>query len=93
MMYSRKNILLLSAGRRVSLARTLRKVADDHGVQLYTADNPAKDFVTPKALGWNTMMLRDRGQNIHPQDVDVPKAFYADVEISDLTEIFSSAVT
>jgi carbamoyl-phosphate synthase large subunit len=34
----RKNILLLSAGRRVSLARALRKVADDHDAQLYTAD-------------------------------------------------------
>lgn len=37
-MPSRKNILLLSAGRRVSLARALREVADDHGAQLYTAD-------------------------------------------------------
>lgn len=37
-MFTRKNILLLSAGRRVSLARALRKVADDHDAQLYTAD-------------------------------------------------------
>lgn len=37
-MADRLNILLLSAGRRVSLARALRKVAEDHGARLYTAD-------------------------------------------------------
>lgn len=37
-MCNRNNILLLSAGRRVSLARALRKVADYHNAQLYTAD-------------------------------------------------------
>lgn len=57
----------------------------------YIADNPAKDFVTPNALGWNTIMLRNRGQNIHPQDLDVPKAFRAQIEINSLREIFSVA--
>jgi carbamoyl-phosphate synthase large subunit len=37
-MPNRRNILLLSAGRRVSLARAFRKVANDHDAQLYTAD-------------------------------------------------------
>jgi putative hydrolase of the HAD superfamily len=59
----------------------------------YIADNPAKDFVTANALGWNTIMLRDRGQNIHPQDVDVPKAFRAHVEISELNEILTAHST
>ena len=53
----------------------------------YISDNPAKDFVVPNALGWKTIMLRDRGQNIHPQNINVPKAFRAQVEISCLTEI------
>lgn len=53
----------------------------------YIADNPAKDFFTPNALGWHTIMLCDRGQNIHPQDIDVSAAFRAHVEISELTEI------
>jgi putative hydrolase of the HAD superfamily len=53
----------------------------------YVADNPAKDFVTPNALGWHTIMLRDRGYNIHPQDIDVPAAFRAHVEISELTNV------
>lgn len=53
----------------------------------YIADNPVRDFVTPNALGWNTIMLRDRGQNIHPQNLNVPKAFRALVEISSLAEM------
>jgi putative hydrolase of the HAD superfamily len=55
----------------------------------YIADNPAKDFVVPNALGWNTIMVRDRGQNIHPQNLNVPEPFRAKVEISCLAEILS----
>ena len=55
----------------------------------YIADNPAKDFAVPNALGWNTIMVRDRGQNIHPQNIDVPEAFRAQVEISHLAEIIT----
>lgn len=57
----------------------------------YIADNPAKDFIVPNALGWNTIMLRDRGQNIHPQILNVPKVFRAQVEVSTLAEILSIA--
>lgn len=56
----------------------------------YIADNPAKDFVTANALGWKTIMLRDKGQNIHPQDMEVPGAFCAHVEITELTEILTT---
>lgn len=34
---------------------------------VYVGDNSAKDFVAPNTLGWNTIGLRDDGQNIHPQ--------------------------
>ena len=34
----RRNILLLSAGRRVSLARAFRRIADEHGVRFITGD-------------------------------------------------------
>ena len=37
-MRNKKNILLLSAGRRVSLARMLKKVAQEYSSLLYTAD-------------------------------------------------------
>lgn len=38
LMADRRNILLLSAGRRVSLARALRNIAEENGARLYTAD-------------------------------------------------------
>jgi len=31
---------------------------------IYIGDNPHKDFIAPKALGWHTVILRDNGQNI-----------------------------
>lgn len=36
---------------------------------VYIGDNPAKDFVWPNRLGWMTIGLLDRGNNIHRQDV------------------------
>jgi putative hydrolase of the HAD superfamily len=72
------------------------QIVDDHSYAhgfCYIADNPAKDFVTPNALGWKTIMLRDRGQNIHPQEIDVPKVFRADVEINELNEILITDAT
>ena len=60
-MINKKNILLLSAGRRVSLARALKRVAQQYSCLLYTADmNPDRSaacqdqgiFVTlPEATG------------------------------------------
>ena len=70
--------------------RAYSQIVDDQSEACkfwYIADNPAKDFVVPNALGWNTIMLRDRGHNIHPQDINVPKAFRANVEVNYLTEI------
>lgn len=69
------------------------QIVDDHPDArgfCYIADNPAKDFVTANALGWKTIMLRDHGQNIHPQDIDVPSAFRAQAEITSLTEILTT---
>lgn len=71
--------------------KTFTQIVDDHPDArgfAYIADNPLKDFVTANALGWKTAMLRDRGDNIHPQDIEVPDFFRAHVEIDELTEIF-----
>lgn len=38
---------------------------------VYIGDNPAKDFLAPKALGWLTVMLVERGNNVHPQHLEV----------------------
>ncbi len=84
--------LYISEERGVSkpALKAYTQIANDHPDMSefwYIADNPIKDFVTPNALGWKTIMLRDKGQNIHPQDIDIPKAFHAAVEIEDLIEV------
>jgi putative hydrolase of the HAD superfamily len=35
---------------------------------IYIADNPNKDFITPNKLGWTSICLLDRGQNVHQQN-------------------------
>lgn len=34
----------------------------------YVGDNPAKDFLIPNLRGWDTVMLKSCGHNIHVQD-------------------------
>jgi putative hydrolase of the HAD superfamily len=34
---------------------------------IYIGDNPKKDFITPNKLGWVSICLLDRGQNVHEQ--------------------------
>jgi putative hydrolase of the HAD superfamily len=36
----------------------------------YFGDNTSKDFITPLLLGWTTICIKDRGQNIHKQQFD-----------------------
>ena len=44
---------------------------------IYVGDNPAKDFVVPAMLGWDTYCLRSRPGNIHPQQ-ECPDAVMVD---------------
>lgn len=53
----------------------------------YVGDNPAKDFRWPNAMGWDTVMLLDKGQNIHSQRINVPPDYRAHHMISSITEI------
>lgn len=50
-------------------------------------DNPAKDFVIANSLGWQTVMLRDKGLNIHPQIADLQPGYAAQIVIDDLAEL------
>ena len=36
----------------------------------YFGDNTRKDFITPAKLGWKTVCIKDRGENIHKQQFD-----------------------
>ena len=40
------------------------KIAENY---IYIADNPKKDFITPNKLGWTSICLLDKGQNIYKQ--------------------------
>jgi putative hydrolase of the HAD superfamily len=48
----------------------------------YIADNPAKDFLAPKSLGWRTVRVRRRG-GLHAE-VAASASNSAEIEISDL---------
>jgi len=55
---------------------------------LYVGDNPKKDFVTPNRLGWMTYGLKDKGNNIHPQQNDkVEQVYTPQVWLDTLIEI------
>lgn len=52
----------------------------------YVGDNPQKDFVVPNRLGWQTIMLKDDGRNIHQQG-SVSKEFLPQTVICDFREL------
>jgi len=54
---------------------------------IYVGDNPKKDFVTPKKLGWLTVQVkRDRGEY---KDLSVKQEYCANFEIASLFELES----
>ena len=61
---------------------------------IYIADNPAKDFRWPRQLGWHTVMVVDRGRNIHPQpDVADIDAAYRPNDNIDSFDILTRTIT
>lgn len=40
---------------------------------IYVGDNPAKDFIAPNQLGWDTYCLKQDKRNIHPQTFSVER--------------------
>lgn len=52
----------------------------------YIGDNPKKDFVTPNQLGWQTIGIRDNGQNIHKQILETLSNFQPQLYISNFKE-------
>lgn len=51
---------------------------------IYIADNPAKDFIMPKKLGWLTVGILDNGNNIHPQDLQLPDTHMPHIWLDDM---------
>lgn len=54
----------------------------------YIADNPKKDFISPNALGWKTVCVKDDGRNIHTQQMDLLPEYLPKVVIPSLSVLF-----
>jgi len=54
---------------------------------IYISDNPEKDFITPNQMGWNTIGIRDEGDNIHPQDMTLDREYQPHVWVNGFEEI------
>lgn len=68
---------------------SFERVQQVHGVGgeelVYIADNPVKDFVAPRALGWRTIRVRRRGGLHH----EVDSGDDVDVELRDLSDVLA----
>jgi putative hydrolase of the HAD superfamily len=60
------------------------KIAENY---IYIADNPQKDFITPNKLGWTSICLLDRGQNVHNQNFNISSDYLPQYLISSFEEI------
>lgn len=54
---------------------------------IYIADNPHKDFITPNKLGWISICLLDRGQNVHKQNFNISSEYLPLYLINSFEEI------
>lgn len=54
---------------------------------IYIADNPIKDFLTPNKLGWTSICLLDRGQNVHKQNFNISSEYLPQFFINSFDEI------
>lgn len=54
---------------------------------IYIADNPNKDFITPNKLGWTSICLLDRGQNVHKQNFNISSEYLPLFSISSFEEL------
>ena len=65
-------------------------IADSWGLNpdelMYVGDNPTKDFITPKELGWRTVRLRLAGQEKFQLEAASPE-YAAEMEIGDPAEL------
>lgn len=66
------------------------KIREDYpeATYLYIADNPKKDFLAPRRLGWKTIGLLGPGDNIHSQSIaELDSEFFPDRWIDNLEQV------
>ena len=62
-------------------------IVDDISEYFYIADNPKKDFLTPNKLGWTSICLLDKGNNIHPQNFDLDEKYLPKFVIENIKDV------
>ena len=55
----------------------------------YIGDNTKKDFVAPNQLGWRTICLIDRGNNIHAQDFDMDESYLPQIRFDSFLDLLN----
>lgn len=60
------------------------------GTYIYVADNPNKDFVAPKALGWQTIGVRTPATGVHRQNGLLPATHAPDLWIGNIACLFEA---
>jgi putative hydrolase of the HAD superfamily len=76
---------------KTDVARFLQVEAKYPGQKYcYIGDNPAKDFYAPNQLGWETVMLKNQGENIHTQDNIVQPEYAPKIKINTLNELIGT---
>ena len=56
---------------------------------IYIGDNPAKDFISPKQLGWSTARVLRPGSE-HEKTAPRSSSHAAAIEMRSLTELFQA---
>ena len=56
---------------------------------VYVGDNPAKDFLWPNLLGWKSICLKDKGDNIHPQTEQDDKDSMPSIVVDNLSDVLT----
>lgn len=55
----------------------------------YIGDNPKKDFIAAKALGWTTICLLNKGDNIHPQNFNISSDYLPNYRITNIKQLLN----
>lgn len=54
---------------------------------VYIGDNPKKDFYCPNLMGWQTIMLIDKGLNIHVQNGELSKLHAPQIKLKEINKL------
>lgn len=62
-------------------------IAEGVGTYFYIGDNVKKDFIVPNLLGWKSICLLDKGENIHKQNFELSTDYLPQFKITSLSEL------